>query len=148
MLPPGVTIQDESHDGDVVLALLTEGRRVATARASRDVLAQMEGQLSVERAEVERDLRAALESLHANELAKVTISRLREDAAGSRRFVASFVYRDFRNVAEGVVWYSMRDGRTGPDDTPALVRNKLRYEVHTKLVGENQAATELLKAVR
>ncbi len=148
VLPPGATIEDVSHDGDLVLTLVVEGQRTATARTSADVLAQMQAQLGVDRAEVEADLRAALERLHGNELEKVTIGRLREDAARGRCFVASFVYRDFRDVLEGVVWYSMADGRTGPEDVPVLVRNKLRYEVHTKLVGENQAASDLLKAVR
>jgi hypothetical protein len=147
-MPPGVTIQDESRDGDLSLALVVEGQRTATARASADVLAQLGSQLGVTRAEVERDLRSALERLHANELEKVTVSRLREAPAESRRFVASFLHRDFRDVIEGVVWYTIPDGRTGPDDAPPLVRNKLRYEVHTRLVGENKAAGDLLKAVR
>ncbi|MGH7438192.1 MAG: hypothetical protein ACRENE_21110 [Polyangiaceae bacterium] len=148
MLPPGVTIQDESHDGDLVLALMVEGQRTATATASADVLEQMEHQLGTTPAEVGQDLRGALERLHANALDKVEISRLREEPGGSRRFIASFVYRDFRDVVEGVVWYSMPDGRTGPDAVPALVRNKLRYEVHTRLVGESKAASDLLKAMQ
>lgn len=148
MLPPGVTIEDESHDGDLVLALMVEGQRTATARASADVLVQMEHQLGTTPAEVGQDLRGALERLHANGLDKVEISRLREEPAGSRRFVASFVHRDFRDVVEGIVWYSMPDGRTGPEAVPVLVRNKLRYEVHTRLAGESKAASDLLKAMQ
>jgi len=141
-------IQDESRDGDLVLVHLVEGQRVATARASGATLEQMAAQLGAQRADVERELRSALERLHANELERVTISRMREEPAGSGKFVASFVFRDFRDVSEAMVWYSVPDGTTGPDDVPVLVRNKLRYEVHSRLVGENQAAQDFLKVVR
>ena len=141
-------IQDESRDGEFVLVHVVEGQRVATARASGATLEQMAAQLGAQRADVERELRSALERLHATELEKVTISRMREEPAGSGKFVASYVFHDFRDVSEAMVWYSVPDGTTGPDDVPVLVRNMLRYEVHSRLVGESQAAQDFLKVVR
>lgn len=141
-------IRNESSGEDLVLSLFVEDSRVATARADADVLDQMHGQLGRSRADVEADLRSALESLHANQLEKVTLANLREAPPGSLRFVASYIYRDFREVTEGVVTYDVSTSATGPDNVPALVRNKLRYAVHERLVKGNPNAEELLKVFR
>lgn len=143
-----VEIRDESTGGDVVLALYVEGARTAVARAEADVLEQMQVELGRTPVNVAAELRVALERLHANELEKVEIGDLKEKPPGSRRFVAAYTYRDRREVTEGVIWYDVGAGTTGPETVPALVRNKLRYAVHEQLVKGNAAAEELLKAVR
>jgi hypothetical protein len=130
------------------LALYVEGARSATARADADVLNQMRVELGRERADVMAELRAALERLHANALEKVVLGALKEERPGSRRFLASYVYRDHRDVTEGVVWYDVGTGVTGPESVPALVHNKLRYAVHEQLVKGNAAAEQLLKALK
>lgn len=144
----GYTIVDESTGDDLCLVLQVEGQRSATARASFDVVTQMRDQFGVSREEIHRELRDALESMHRNELEKVTIDRIREEPSDSRRFVASYIFRDFRSVSEGIVWYDLPNGTTGPEDVPALIRNKLRYEVHAKLTAGDPGAEALQRALR
>lgn len=142
------TIVDESTADDLRLVLQVEGEPLATAGAASDVVVQMQAQLGLSREEILSELRGALESLRRNELEKIIIDRIREEPAGSRRYVASYVFRDFRNITEGIVWYDLPNGTTGPEDVPVLVRNKLRYEVHTKLTAGDPGAEALQRALR
>ena len=141
-------IRDESSGDSIELRLYIEGLSWATARAGVDEVSLMQAQLGRRRQDIAQDLRGALERLHANQLEKVAIASLKEDPVGSRRFVASYLYRDHRELTGGIVWYNVATGVTGPEFVPALVRNKLRYAVHQDLVKGNAAAEELLKAVR
>lgn len=143
-----VDIHNESSGEDLVLSLFVDGARVATARADAEALDQLSTQLGRTRADVEVDLRSALEALHANELEKVTLDNLREHPPDGLSFVASYIYRDYREVTEGVVTYDVNKSVTGPEGVPALVRNKLRYAVHQRLVKGNRNAEELLKVFR
>lgn len=141
-------IRDESAGSDIVLSLFIENARWATARASGDVVEQMQQQFGRTRDDVAGDLRTALTDLAANELEKVTLRDLAETPPGGLRFAALYVHRDHREVTEGVVWYDVGSGTTGPDAVPALVRNKLRYAVHERLVKGNANAEELLKVFK
>jgi hypothetical protein len=141
-------IVDESNGDDLRLVLRVEGEAAAAAGAVSDVVAQMRDQLGMTREDVLTELRGALASLHRNELDKVTVQRVRERTAGSRYFVASYIFRDFKNVTEGIIWYDLPNGTTGPSDVPALVRNKLRYEVHSLLTAGNASAEALRRALR
>lgn len=141
-------IIDESSGGELRLVLRVEGQTAATAGASSNVVTQMHAELGVTREDLILELKRSLESLHRNELDKVTIERLQERPPGSRSFVASYVFRDFRDVTPGVIWYDLPNGTTGPDNVPALVRNKLRYEVHAKLTAGNASAEALRRALR
>mgnify|MGYP001439187499 CR=1 FL=1 len=148
MSQDGYEIVDQSSGDDLRFVLLVEGVQAATAGASSDVVVQMGSSLGVTREYVASTLKSALESLHRNELDKVTIERLEERPPGSRYFVASYIYRDFRDITEGLVWYDLSNGTTGPDATPSLVRNKLRYEAHRMLTAGNASAEALQKALR
>ena len=141
-------IVDESSGRDLRFVLMVEGEAAAAAGASAHVVSQMEASLGVTREDVVSDLKGALESFHSNELDKVTIGRLQERTPGSRYFVASYVFRDFRNITEGVIWYDLPNGTTGPSDVPSLVRNKLRYDAHRRLTDGNASAEALQKALR
>ncbi len=141
-------IVDESKGDDLRLVLRVKGEAAATASALSDVVTQMQAQLGMTREEILADLGRALESLHRNELDKVTVQRLQERTAGSRYYVASYISRDFKNITEGIIWYDLPNGTTGPKDVPALVRNKLRYEVHGLLTAGNASAEALQKALR
>jgi hypothetical protein len=142
------TIVDESQPENVSLVLLVEGQRVASARADGDVLGLLKAQLGVSRAEVRADLEAALLQLHRDALDRVTIEGLRENPVGSGRYVAKYIERDFRTVTEGLVWYELERGDTGPESASWVVRNKLRYAVHLLLAGNDPAVKKLLEAVR
>jgi hypothetical protein len=141
-------IVDESSGDDLRMVLRVEGEASATADAPADVVAEMRDQLGLAREDILLELTSALKRLHENELDKIAIERLREKTPGSRHFIASYVFRDFRNVTEGIVWYDLPNGTTGPDDVPALVRNKLRYVVHAKLAEGNASADALQRALR
>jgi len=141
-------ITEEHLDGGLVLTLRVEGELVATARASADVLDQMKAQWGTTSESVAGELRTALERYHADALEKVTIDAFHEAPERSRRFVATFTFKDFRNVAKGIAWYDMRTGETGPADVPALVRNKLRYVVHDLLTADDPTAKELRRILR
>jgi hypothetical protein len=141
-------IVDESSGDNLRLVLRVEGQVVATAGARAEVVTQMHSQLGVTREGLLSELRSSLESLHRNELDKVTIEHLRERAPGSLYFMSSYLFRDFKNITPGVIWYDLPNGATGPDDAPALVRNKLRYEVHAKLTAGNPNAEALQRALR
>ncbi|AUX28649.1 MULTISPECIES: hypothetical protein [Sorangium] len=141
-------IVDESSGDDLRLVLRVEGEAAATASASSDAVTQMRDQLGMTREDVLAELRNALESLHRNQLDKVTIQRLREQTEGSRYFIASYISRDFNKVTEGIIWYDLPNGTTGPSDVPALVRNKLRYDVHGHLTAGNASAEALRRALR
>jgi hypothetical protein len=140
-------IRDESAGGDIVLSLFVENERFGTARASADVLDQMQQQLKCKREDVEADLRKALADLANKELAKVTLGAV-EEVPPRLRFVARYVYRDHRDISEGLVWYDVAAGETGPEEVPSLVRNRLRYAVHEQLAAGNANAERLLKVFR
>ena len=141
-------IRDESTGEDLVLSLFIEGTHWARARADGDSIEQLRQELGRSREDIEKDLRSALERLHANELEKVTLNDLRENPPGSLRFVASYVFRDHREVSEGAVKYDVNTGVTEPSHVSALVRNKLRYTVHERLVKGNPNAEALLNVFR
>jgi hypothetical protein len=148
MAPDTYEITNESSGDDLRFVLRVQGQPVETARARSEVVTQMHAQLGVTREDLVLELQRSLERLHRKELDKVTIERLRERTPGSLYFVASYIFRDFRDVIEGVIWYDLPNGMTGPDDVPALVRNKLRYEVHAKLTAGNESAEALRRALR
>ena len=47
--------------------------------------------------------------------------------------MSRYVYRDFDTIYTGVVWYDVPTGTTGPESLAAVVRNKMRTEVHRHL---------------
>lgn len=138
---------DESDSAAVQFALVAQGRRLGVARAEAEAIKRMVAELEMSRTDVVDALKVALERLHGDELQKVSINRLREHPVDSGRYIASYVFRDFRDVSMGFVWYDVSQGVTGPDNVPALVRNKLRYDVHAQLVKGNAAAEEILKVL-
>jgi len=142
-----VKVHEQPAEGGLLLVLYVEDVESARASVRDDVLADMEATLGLGRAEVGKSLTAALLQLHQGELAKVQIDSLTEAPPGSRRFAARFIFRDYRVVTEGLVWYDVVRSETGPSDASALVRNKLRFEVHAHLVGEDKTVDDLRKAL-
>ena len=131
-------------EGGVSLELLVEGRGIARAGASADVLETMKSRLGIDHRGVVDDLRSALEDLLKNQLAKVSVSDPIEDPDMPLRFHARYTYRDHDDISTGVVWYDVNTSSTGPVELPAIVRNKMRLEVHRKLTSEGGAARALV----
>jgi hypothetical protein len=141
----GYEIRESSDlDGSLQLELLVEGTRVAHATVHADVLADMWTVLGLTRDAVAQALREALlKSLRAQGQF-VEVGDLKEDAHKPLRFTGRFTYRLRDQVSTGLVWYDVSSSTTGPEDLPAVVRNKMRFTVHRKLTGEGSAARALV----
>jgi hypothetical protein len=131
-------------DGGLVVELRVEGDRVATARASADVLAQMAADFGTARDAMRTFLEETLVRNFKQQLGKVEVSQPKAIPAGGLRFVSRYVYRDFDTIYTGVVWYDVPSGTTGPDNLAAVVRNKMRSEVHGLLTESSPNARSIV----
>ena len=131
-------------DGGLVLELLAEGLRLGRASASADILADMGVMLGLDRTAVAAELRSALVEYLKHQLGTVTVSEPVEDPARKLRFRSRFTLRSGGEIQTGVVWYDVTDSMTGPESLAAVVRNKMRHEVHRKLTDPGTAARALV----
>ena len=131
-------------ENGVALQLVVEGSPVARATASGTVLSDMSALLGLERDAVVSDLRKSLVDLLKTQGQFVEIANLQEDRGQRLRFSARFTHRLRDEVSTGVVWYDVSTSTTGPNDVPAVVRNRMRFEVHRKLTGDGTAARALV----
>lgn len=133
-------------EGGLVLELIVEGERIATARASHEVLLQMQETLGMERAAVDAELRTALREHLKRPLQKVlALSIPREVPPQSLRFISEYTYRDLDVLHAGVIWYDVPANATGPESVPEVVRNKMRSEVHKQLTAGTTKTRELIE---
>jgi hypothetical protein len=131
-------------DGGLLLELVVEGTTVARARASAGVLADMDTVLGLSREAVAQQLRQALLETLRSQGQFVEVADVVEDTHRPLRFTGRFTHRLRDDVATGLVWYDVNTSMTGPEDLPAVVRNKMRFEVHRKLTGDGSAARALV----
>jgi hypothetical protein len=108
----------------------------------------MEQHLGMGREGVRTILESALVEHLKHQLAKVEVTPPQADPPGSLRFVSRYTYRDFDDISVGVVWYDVRTSTTGPDDLPAVVRNKMRFEVHSKLTDQSPNARGMVDLLK
>jgi hypothetical protein len=135
---PGQTLAYEIREvpdpnGALVFQLLVENQVSGAASASTEVLNDMHTMLGMQRSDVASILRRALREHAMHELKKMKLGEIRQLPEHDLRFSASYVYRDFDDVQVGAVWYDVPTSRTGPDTVPAVVKNRLRTEVHKRL---------------
>jgi hypothetical protein len=142
------SIEDASDAERLRLVLHVDGKPHADATATLPVVHDLCATFGISEEQVLAELRGALKALFANELENVRIDRFREEPAGSQRFVAKYTLRDYRDISEGIVWYDLNKGETGPEPVPAIVRDKMRYVAHEKLVAGNEAAEKLRELFR
>ena len=135
-------------DGGLILELNAEGQRIATARARADVLTEMGTTLGLNPDAVRMLLEKALIDQLKHQLAKVDIAPPKPSTAGGLRFVSRYVYRDFDDISTGVVWYDVASSTTEPGNLPAVVRNKMRFEVHRKLTEKSPNALGLVELLK
>lgn len=131
-------------DGGLVFDLIVEGIRTARARASHAVLDDIRAVVGLERDDVAKELHDALRSVLTNQLEKVTVSEPTEDPNQPLKFRSRYTYKDLDEVSTGMVWYDVSAGITGPDELPAIIRNKLRHEVLRKLTRDGTEARALV----
>lgn len=133
-------IKELDHpDGGLRLGLFIEGERRATASAGFDELAAMRQHLDKDREAVKDDLSEALDAWFGGELDKVVISDLNQQ--DELYYVAEYTYRAFDKIRAGHVWYDVEAGETGPDETPAVVRNQMRAQLHQTMRDEHLDAS-------
>jgi hypothetical protein len=141
-------------DGGLHFDLHVEGKRIATEAIAGDVLDDMchltgETRESVAEA-MQRDLLAYLE----HQLATATLTTPQEDSQRPLRFQSKYTYKwwdvdqKVDKVIRGYVWYDVENAETGPESVPAIVRNKLRHEVHRLLTIEGSQAREIVDLSR
>lgn len=131
-------------DGGIALELWAEGSRLARASASKPILEQMNAWLGLRPDQVAAELRGALVAFLTNQLATVAVSEPTEDPKQKLRFTSTFTLRSGDLIEPGVVWYDVTESTTGPDSLPAIVKNKMRHEVHRKLTDPGSVARELV----
>jgi len=136
--------QASAPDGGVTLELFVEGEPVARAAASASVLDDMRTVLGHQRDAVVADLRKALLDVLKTQGQFVEILEPAEDPKKKLRFVSRYVYRLLDDVSTGVVWYDVTESATGPESVPAVVRNRMRQDVHRKLTDPGSAARALV----
>jgi hypothetical protein len=130
--------------GGLRLELRAEGRRVATASADPNALAELRGSLGLEEEGVLELLRGALVDELQRELALIQLGPpTLIGASSSGRFVSSYK-RGGSESAVGVVWYDTTSSTTGPEGVPALVRSKMRREVASRLAAKRRSVLRIL----
>ena len=137
-------IESTTPDGGVVLTLVVEGSSVARATADATVISDMGTVLGIGREDVVTELRKALLGVLKTQGQFVEVSNLKEDPASKLRFSGRFIYRLGDDVSTGIVWYNVNDSTTGPESVPAVVRNKMRHEVHRQLTDPGSTARALV----
>lgn len=131
--------------GGFRLELFVEGERIATAAATGEILDDIRSHIGLSAESVEEDLRATLVALLKGQLEKATLTGPLEDPDHPLRFRSKYTYRDFDEIRSGVVWYDVQTSEAGPEGVPAIVRNKLRHEVHRLLTGDDSRAREIVE---
>lgn len=131
-------------DGGIALELVVEGSTMARASASKNILDDLEKVLGIGRAQVGLELRRSLRDVLKTSLQFVEIADVAEDSSRPLRFTGRFTYRFRDEISTGLVWYDVTTSATGPEDAPAVVRNRMRYEVHRRLTEDGTAARALV----
>jgi hypothetical protein len=130
--------------GGMLLELVVEGVAVARARASETALGELNAILGLTREDVAQHLRRALHGTLRSQGQSVEVADVVEDSHQPLRFFGRFTYRTRGDVSTGLVWYDVSTSNTGPEDLPAIVRNKMRFEVHRQLTEDGSAARALV----
>lgn len=143
----GYSVQEaENTEGDIVLRLVVEGELVARASASSAMLSDMYCLLGLSREAVAQQLRQSLLGVLRSQGQFVEVADIVEDPKQPLRFNGRFTHRLRDEVVTGLVWYDVKSSETGPEDLPAVVRNKMRFTVHRKLTDGGSVARALVDA--
>lgn len=138
-------IRELPSDSDGVrLALLVEGAVIATASAGGEVLHDMQAVLGLQRDAIVADLRAALLDVLRTQGQSVQVDSIVEEPGRPLRFSGRYTHRLRNDLRTGIVWYDVNTSVTGPEEVPAVVRNKMRFEVHRRLTEDGGAARALV----
>lgn len=134
--------KDDNHS--LRLELVVEGTRVAHATADAAVLDSMNTELGLSREAVIKDLKHALLDALRSQHQIIKVSNIIEAPPQSLRFIGRFTHRLGNEITTGLVWYDVSTSETGPASLPAVVRNKMRFEVHRQLTEDGSNARALV----
>lgn len=134
-------------DGSIRAEATMGGRRIIAAAAGPEVLNQMTQQMGMDRESIVAKLQTALTDFISNHLETVTISPPIESPEGSLYFTSFYTLylRSNDEIQSGIVWYDLPKSMTGPEDLPAIVKNKIRSEVHKSLTAPDSPARKLVE---
>ncbi len=140
-------IRDCSPQDAIHLEAWVEGSRVATARVADTTLADLHIHAGVSRAELLQQMREMLEQYVTDRHRLIEIGPIREDPPGSLKFQAPYCSIERGEATAGVVRYDVSTSVTRPEDISPFIRNKMRTEVHRRLVPKGSAAEELIDLI-
>lgn len=132
------------ESGGVRLVLRVEGTDIASASAEGDIVHDMGVLLGLQRDTIVEDLRAALLDVLRTQGQSVHVDSIVEEQGRPLRFNGRYTHRLRNELQTGIVWYDVNTSVTGPDTVPAVVRNKMRFEVHRQLTGADGSARALV----
>lgn len=126
------------------MELIVEGSVVARATVSGPIFAAIFASLGFDRAQVIAGVRGTLSQVLRTQGQFVNISDIAENPNRPLYFNGRYNYRLGEEVSTGLVWYNVTASETGPENVPAVVRNKMRTEVHRRLTTAGSVARSLV----
>jgi hypothetical protein len=136
----------------ITMELLVEGERLFSGRVRHVDLAEMFRMLRLTREDVVAQLGRELVARFEQERARINLSPpvLASTAGGEGdgdRLVSRYVTDGGAGVEAGIAWYDISSRSIGPDHVPALVRSRMRDDVHRKLTEIRPSALRVVLGV-
>jgi len=136
----------------ITVELLAEGERLFSGRVRHVDLAEMLRMLRLAREDVVAQLGRELVAQFEQARARVNLSPpvLASTAGGEGdgdRLVSRYVTDGGAGVEAGIAWYDISSRSVGPDHVPALVRSRMRDDVHRKLTETRPSTLRVLLGV-
>ncbi len=133
----------------ITVELLVEGERLFSGRVRHVDLAEMFRMLRLTREDVVAQLGRELVARFEQERARINLSPpvLASTAGGEGdgdRLVSRYVTDGGAGVEAGIAWYDISSRSVGPDHVPALVRSRMRDDVHRKLTQTRPSVLRVL----
>jgi hypothetical protein len=144
-----VELREVADAEGITLELLVEGERLFSGRIRQDDLAEMFRMLRLAREDVVADLGRELLARFEQERARVKLSppapaSSAGDEGDGDRLVSRYVTDGGAGVESGIAWYDISSHSVGPDHVPALVRSRMRDDVHRKLTETRPSVLRVL----
>jgi hypothetical protein len=136
----------------ITVELLVEGERLFSGRVRNVDLAEMFRMLRLAREDVVAQLGHELIARFEQERARVNLSPpVPASSAGGEgdgdRLVSRYVTDSGAGLEAGIAWYDISSHSVGPDHVPALVRSRMRDDVHRKLTETRPSTLRVLLSV-
>lgn len=132
----------------ITVELVVEGERLFLGHVRHVDLAEMSRMLRLAREEVVAQLGRELVTRFEQARARVVLSPPVPAGDGDGdRLVSRYVTDAGASVEAGIAWYDTASRSVGPAHVPALVRSRMRDDVHRKLTETRPSALRVLLGV-